>query len=140
MLGADIKVLHAVAGRGVGAAGAALQGHMVAQDNGGFPIQEGMAVGDVLQLLAQAAAQNLIGVDLGRLHGGLHQLLGHHIILPIGRHNTVLEGRPDADGHIARQGPGGGGPDHKIGLGQVRRAQLSQLPVFVVHHMELHID
>ena len=140
VLRADVEVLDAVAGRRVDAACAALERDVVAKDDRRLPVEEGMLVGDILEFLAQADAENLVILDLGRLHRRLDQLLGHDVIFPARLHDAVLKRRADADGHVAGQRPGGRGPDDDIGLGEILRAEAREHALLVVDDIEFHID
>ena len=140
VLGADLKVLHAVTGRGVHAAGAAFQRDMVAQDHQALAVQERMLHLHQFQFTAlDRLAHDLVAVDLAGLHGALHQGLGHdQIVLPHLDEDVVIVG-VQADGHIGGQGPGGGGPDHEPGLVH-GDAALCQDAVGVIGDVKAHID
>ena len=59
-------------------------------------------------------------VNVGGLADRLGQVLGQDIDLAVGglEEHVVILG-VEADGHVARDGPGRGGPDDEVGLAQV---------------------
>ena len=83
---ADGEVLRAEAGGGVDAAGAGLQGHVVAAEDDALPVKEGVGRTHQLKLAALAGIEHLAGivVDAGGLAHALGQLLGQDIHLPVG--------------------------------------------------------
>ncbi len=140
MVHADLKVLHAVAGGGVDAAGAAFQGDVLPQDDGRDSIHKGMGIGEVFQLPAGDEFRDGVLGDAAGLHGGGHQLPRHHIVFVLfgGVDHAVVVIRPQTDSQVAGEGPGGGGPNDEVGFCQVR-PQGGELPL-VIRHLEFHID
>ena len=140
MLGADLKVLDAVAGRGVDAAGAALQGDVIAQDDQAGAVQEGMLVLHALELGAgDAGLQDGVVLNAAGLHGGLDQVGCHDMVLVADLDEGILDGGVQAGGHVGGQGPGSGGPDDDPRLVQ-RDAVLCQHAVGVFGQLEADID
>ena len=135
---ADFKVLDTVPRSGVDAAGTGIQGDVVADDDQRVAVEERMLADNVLQLLAGDRADQLIIFDLRGLHRGRSKLLGHDIIFAVGLDCAVFILRAQTDGHVAWQGPGSGGPDNEVGLGDVD-AQLGKLAL-VVLDSKLDID
>ena len=70
MVDADVKVLGAVVGAVWTKPVPVSRGDMVAHDQHGFPVQEGMIASAVFQILAFAAAKISIGLNMAGLHGG----------------------------------------------------------------------
>ena len=137
---AHVKVLAAEARGGVDAAGARLQGHVVAVEDHAVLVQQGVAGHHELEVGPLQGGQNLarVKVDARLLAHTLGQLLCHDIDLAVGGFQQhVVKAGVHGDGGIARDGPGGGGPDDEEQLGQV--AVLAQLPLVVLHG-ELHKD
>ncbi len=99
-----------------------------------------MAASHILQLTAGTGSKNLVAADFCSLHRSLYQLFRHHIIFTIGRNHTVFKCRTNTDRQVARQGPSGGGPDHKIGLAQVFGAERFQLAALIIDYIEFDID
>ena len=115
VLPADLIVVLAVARRGMDAAGAGVQGHVVAAEQHAGPVVQGVLCRHQLEVGALPGLQHLqLRQAAGLLHA-LFQLLRQDIDLPVvgvaGDH--IVQGSVDADGQVARQGPGGGGPDHE---------------------------
>src|SRR5699024_895017 len=92
VLGADLKVLDAVAGRGVDTAGAAFQGDVVAQDDQTGAVQEGMLVLQHFQFGTEnTGLQNGVVFNVAGFHGGLDQVGRHDVILSVDLHESVLD-------------------------------------------------
>ena len=137
---ADLEVLRAEAGGGVDAAGAGVQGDMLAVEDDALPVEEGVLGGHELKLAALEGGQYRAGriVDVGGLADALGQVLGQDVHVPAGRlEEDIVERGVQADGIVAGDGPGGGGPDHEVELGEVG---VPAQPALVVPDGELHKD
>ena len=137
---ANVKVLGAETGSGVDTAGAGLQRNVVAVQNDGILIQQGVLCRHQLKLAALQGGQNGTGgiVDARLFADPLGQFLGHDIDLSIGDlKQYIVKPGIEGDGHVARDGPGGGGPDDKEEFGQI--AVPAQLALVVLHG-ELYKD
>ena len=134
---AYLIVLLAVARRGVHAAGAGVQRDMVAQDDHAVPVEQRMPGRHEFELIALELGQDLEGEvgDAGHL---VHAAAGQDIYLAVRllREDIVKIG-VQANGQVAGDRPGGGGPDHEIEVVQI--AVSAQLAV-IVHDLEFHID
>ena len=133
---ADVEVIDAVAACGVDAAGTALQRDVVAQDDPALLGQVDVLVAHELELCAaDRLAHDLIVGDVAGVHDALDQLGGHDVVLLADLDEGILELAVQADGLVGGQGPGGGGPDHEVGLVH-RDAMLCQHTVGVLGDME----
>ncbi len=131
---AHVEVLRAKAGGGVDAAGAGVQGDVVAVENDGILVQQGVLCHHQLEIVAFQRCQHLavVEIDARLLAHALGQFLGHDIDLAVGGlEEHIVKSGVQGDGRVAGDGPGGGGPDHKEGLGQV--TVLAQLALVVLH-------
>ena len=104
------------------AAGAGVQRDVVAVEDDGIPVEHGVLGGHPFKRTALEDGQHLGGlkVNVGGLADRLGQVLGQDIDLAVGglEEHVVILG-VEADGHVARDGPGRGGPDDEVGLAQV---------------------
>ena len=130
-------VVRAEAGGGVDAACAGIHGDVLrVYQLGGMALQERMLGHHMLKELAGIGSQHLIVLDAADLHHLVHQSLGHDVGLAVVRlHQGIGLPGMQADGHVAGEGPDGGGPDHEVGAAQVELAELAQ----VVLHRELDV-
>ena len=137
---ADEEVVGAETGGGVDAARAGVQGHMVPVEDHAVPVKEGVLCRHELKAAALKGGKDLAGgvVQPGLLADPFTEVLGHDIHLSVGGlEEHVVKAGVEADGQVARDGPGGGGPDDEIHLGKV--PVLPQLAL-VVPNGELHKD
>ena len=140
VIDADFKVLNAVAGSSMDAAGAALQRDMVAQDHQTGAIKEGVLVFQQFQFAAQHhIGQDLILLDMAGVHGGLDQSRRHNMHLVTDLDKGVFHGGVQTGGHVGGQRPGGGGPDHDPRLVQLD-AMFRQNALGVGRQLIAHID
>ena len=136
----NIEVIHAVAACGVDAAGTAFQRDMVTQDDGALLGQIDVVVAHQLELSAgNRLAHDLVVLNMAGIHHALDQLGGHDMVLLADLDKGILKGTVQADGLVGGQGPGGGGPDHEVGLIH-RDAVLCQHTVGVLRYMEADED
>ena len=109
-------------GGGVDAAGAGVQGDVLAVEDDALPVERGVLGAHQLERAALEGGQHGAGgvVDARGLAHALGQILGQHVHIAA-RHleEHVVELRVEADGVVAGDRPGGGGPDHEVGAGQV---------------------
>ena len=136
----DGEVLGAEAGGGVDAAGAGVQGHVLAVEDHALPVKEGVLGAHQLELAALEGGQHGTGgiVDVGGLAHALGQILGQHVHVAAGHlEEHVVKLGVEADGVVAGDRPGGGGPDHEVGAAQIGEAPQLAL---VVQHGELDED
>ena len=137
---ADVEVVHAVAACGMNAAGTAFQRDVVAQDDPAFLGQIDVVVTHELELsAADRLAHDLVVLDVAGVHDALDQIGGHDVVLLADLDEGVLKLAVEADGLVGGQSPGGGGPDHKVGLVH-RDAVLCQHTVGVLRDMETDED
>ncbi len=130
----DVKVLTAVAGRGVDEAGAGVVGDVVAGEK---RHREFVAAGETLERMAAFHCVERVGRQLAHLFIGADaRLLEHAFGQRIGQNQkiaglrpvigwrigdlveTVSDFRREADGAVAGQRPGCRGPDHDIRIRQ----------------------
>ena len=138
VLAADVVVLVAVAGRGVDAAGAGVERDVLAQDDDALPVDERVRRGHELELRALQLGQDFEALHAADLRHAAHELLGDDIHLAAGGlREHVVKVRIEADGEVARDGPGRRRPDEEVEL--VERAVFAQLAQ-VVLDAELHVD
>ena len=137
---ADDKVVRTKAGRSMDAAGTGIQRDMVAADDNALAVHDRMLGTHQLKVGAHQRAEHFPGIDLGRLHNRLDQFLGEHIDIAR-RHldQIVFKYRIDRDRKVARQSPGGRGPDHKVYVIQAA-GDRGDLAALVIGHVELDID
>ena len=136
----NIEVIHAVAACGVDAAGTAFQRNMVTQDDGTLLGQIDVVVAHQLELSAgNRLAHDLVVLDMAGIHHTLDQLGGHDMVLLADLDKGILKGTVQADSLVGGQGPGGGGPDHKVGLIH-RDAVLCQHTVGILRNVEADED
>ena len=132
------KVIHTVTRCRVYAAGTALQRYMIAHDHQRGAVNKRVLGFHILQLAALDHTHGLIVRGATVRHSGVYQVGSHHIKLVAALDQRILKVGAYADGHVGRQGPGGGGPNHEIGLAQVR-TQCSEL-AHIVRYIELYIN
>ena len=119
-------------------AGAALERDMLADDQQGFAVEEGVLRLHILELSALDGRHDLI---VGQLR------LRHRVLIQIGRHNIVfvaafddgiLVARADTDRKVRGQRPCGGRPNDKEHLRGINthRGELAE----VIGHTELDIN
>ncbi len=113
---AYVIVFLPVAGSGMHAAGALFQGHMVRQDDGTFPIHQGVAVFEPLQPAAREASQHLPAGGPQLFLDALQQPLRQEVALRSRLHQHVFQVGVQGDGQVAGDGPGGGGPGQTVGI------------------------
>ena len=135
---ADIEIVHAVAGCRVHTAGAALESDMVAQDDEGFPFEEGMTRRHRFEFPTGKGREDGILLPPGQLHDLLGQFGRQNEILPFALHHLVGEFRPQADRHVGREGPGGGGPDQEGGLVLVDPGRRQQALVILDREFDVN--
>ena len=116
------EVVLAVGRRGVHSAGTGLGGDVLAQDHGHLPVQEAVLQQLVFQGGTAAATQYLELFQAVAARAVLRQGLGHQQGTALARYQQVLQLRIQADRHIGRQRPGGGGPDGHRDLAAVTGA------------------
>ena len=92
----------------------------------------------VFQLFAGEGADKLVIFDAGGLHGVGSQLFGHDVVFAVCFDSGVFDVRPQADGQVAGQGPGGGGPDDEVGFIHVDSGGGEN--ALVVGDLEFHIN
>ena len=134
---ADLKVLHAVARCRVDASGTAFQCHMIPHDDHGIPVIQRVLGLHIFQLAALEGADGFIFRNARSLHGLRHKLLRHYIIFVVGMHQGISILRSHADRQVARDRPGGGGPDHEIDVPGDAGCRKHAL---VIRNTELHIN
>ena len=88
---------------------------------------------------ADRLAHDLVVLDVAGVHDALDQIGGHDVVLLADLDEGIFKLAVQADGLVGRQGPGGGGPDHKVGLVH-RDAVLCQHTVGVLRDMETDED
>ena len=134
---AGLIVIGAEAGGGVNTARTGIHGDILSVDQPGGFVHEGMLGQHILKEGAGVAGQDLVVLEAADVHDLVHQGLGHDVGVPIVRldENIAVPG-VEADSQVAGQGPDGGGPDHEVGVGQVKLAELAQ----IVLHGELDVN
>ena len=136
----NIEVIHAVAACGVDAAGTAFQRDMVTQDDDALLGQVDVMIAHQLELGAgNRLAHDLVVLNMAGIHHALDQLGGHDMVLLTDLDKGILKGTVQADGLVGGQGPGGGGPDHEVGLIH-RDAVLCQYTVGILRNVEADED
>ena len=129
-----------MAAGGVDTARAALQSDMVSQDDPALLGQVDVVIAHELELsTADGLADHFILGDVAGIHHALDQLGGHDVVLVADLDARILKLAVEADGLVGGQGPGGGGPDHEVGLIH-RNAVLCQHTVGVLRDMEADED
>ncbi len=105
-------VFPTVAGSGMHAAGAGVEGDIIGQDDQRLPVQKGMAAMFPFQEPGRKGGQNPVIFQAEDLKGLLDQFFSHDPDLVAGLDRGVGEIRMQGHGQVGRQGPGSGGPDH----------------------------
>ena len=111
---ADHIVVGAVARSGVDDAGTGVVSDVSAEDGGNVKRQVGVMEAEELQIHALSAADDMVLLHAGALHGALVKLLSEDealCVIALGLHDDVVELRVKADAAVSGHGPGGGGPD-----------------------------
>ena len=114
VLAADHIVVRAVSRSGVDDAGTGVVGNMRAKDGGNVKRQVGVMEAEELKIHALGAADDMVLLHAGALHGALIELLPEDkalCVIALGLHDDVVELRVEADAAVSGHGPGGGGPD-----------------------------
>ena len=138
MVVADVIVLHAVAGRRMDAAGAALERDVIADDDDRRAVEERMRRLHVFELAAlERAEHRVFGLAAG-LHGRLHQRRRHYIALIAGLHERIFKLGTDADRDVCRQRPRRRCPDYKVGVFEVCAELREQ--ALIVRHTEFDVN
>ena len=135
---ADVKVVYTVSGSGVDTAGTALERDMLADDQQGFAVEEGVLGLHILELSALDGRDHLIVGQLRLRHRVLIQIGRHDIVFVAAFDDRILVARAYADRKVRGQRPCGGRPndeEHLIGI-DAHRLELAE----IVGHTELDID
>ena len=91
----------------------------------------------VLKESTGIGCQHFIVGEAADGHDFFHQGLSHDIgFAVLGFYQHIAVPGMQADSHVAGQSPDGGGPDHEIGLAQIKLAQLT----LIILQLELDID
>ncbi len=121
-------VVVAVARGGVDGARAVLEGDVLGQDEERVAVGERVAGLEALELGAGERGQDLGRRPAELLGDDREKALGHDVDVAFDLGRGVLGLGVEGDGHVGRQGPGGGRPDHDVGAapgqGRELRAQV----------------
>ena len=120
-------------------AGTGFQCNVLAYNNQRITVNQRMLGGHILQLGALDGTDNFIGVNACRCCNRGNQVGSQNINLTIRNlHKGILKVRVQRNCQVARQGPGGGGPDYEVYVvsGADDRADLA----LIVLDSELHIN
>ena len=111
---------------------------MLAQNDEGVPVIEGMPRLEAFKLHAGRAVKN--GVVAPAKGGGarFHQFFCEDILAAVGFHQGIGEFGVQADAHVVREGPGRRGPDDHIRTGRIGGGK--DLFETLVGQGEAHID
>ena len=135
---ADLKILHAVAGRGMHTACAALQRHMIAHNDIGRAVDKRMLCHHIFELAALEGSQHFVVAFPARGQRLFKKALRHDIVFLAAADHMIGEIRAETNRHIAGQRPGRGGPDNKIGTGRVDPLRREQS--LIVLYLKLDIN
>ena len=126
------KVVGAVTGSRMHAAGAGVQSYVLAQNDHGFPIDQRMGAGYIFQLGTKPVVEDLILVsDLCLFEEEIDHLGSDQPFLTANGDERVIEIGMDADGQIGRDSPGCGGPNHDISVFRQNALAVSDLKLNV---------
>ena len=129
-----------MAGRGVHAAGAGIEHHVVGQHHRRGPVVEGVRGGQAFQLGARHGGHDFVAFPAEGLGAAFHQRGGQHIVRAVvADHGVVMVG-VHGHRHVVGQGPRGGGPDDDAGVGRVRRGQAQHFCRLGITQGKAHED
>ena len=134
----NFKVFGTVTRSGMNTAGTAVESYMVTNDNQRITIHKWMFANHVFQFFTLNGTDDFVFSDVSSFHGSFDQLTSHNIVFAVCFHYAVLVFRTYADCHVAWQSPGGGGPDHEVGFGQIC-TQSCQF-AFIVFYIEFNVN
>src|SRR5699024_1651843 len=132
-----LKVINAVAGGCMDAAGTAVKSNMVAYNYERGSVHEWMLCLAVLKLLSGKRTDSLILRNTRGSHGGLYQLLSHNIVLTVSLNYGILIVRSQAYRKVAWKGPCGSSPDHKISILKAKTQRCNN--AIVLYYPKLYI-